>query len=219
MSNVSHSAEMILGVKIMYRAVGENEWSLFASFDELDPPDPEEEGDTSIPTDPGALAADLAKSVPDLYSPFLWRDERHHYPLPAVWREEVYNVVTDDLLASAEYTQEAPPPAGEFSHLRWVVSYFDDELGDWVPGSGAAKTEAFWKPLLDSLPDGEAIEKALVGDVVFRMILPITAKRLPDTDRWRAEIWDGREECVVASAELPWSTINTLLDSAVAHLL
>lgn len=136
MSSVNHADGAILGLKIMYRAVGEDEWSVFASLDELDPPEPEEEGDASFPTDPAVLAADLAMSVPDLYSPFLWREERQHWPLPAVWRQEVYDVVSGDLVASAEYTQEDSPAAGEFSHLRWVVSYFDAENARWISGSG-----------------------------------------------------------------------------------
>lgn len=218
-SNVSQFAEVILGVKIMYRPVGESGWNLFASFDELDPPDPEYEADTAIPTDPAVLAADLGKAIPDLYSPFLWRAERQHYPLPAVWRQEVYNVVTYELIASAEYTQEDAPPVGEFSHLRWVISYFDDERGQWVPSSVTAKTEDFWGPLLESLPDGDAIEKALVSGLAFRMLVPILAERLPDTDRWRAEIWDGRKDLLVASTELSSSKINGLLDSAAVHIL
>lgn len=217
---MNHADGAILGLKIMYRAVGEDEWSVFASLDELDPPEPEEEGDASFPTDPAVLAADLAMSVPDLYSPFLWREERQHWPLPAVWRQEVYDVVSGDLVASAEYTQEDSPAAGEFSHLRWVVSYFDAENARWISGSGGdAKNEAFWKRLIDSLPGGEAMEKALVGDVVFRMIVPLLARKLPDTDRWRAEIWDGIEDSVIASTELPWSEIVRQLDLAVAHLL
>ncbi|MFN8034045.1 MAG: hypothetical protein U0Q47_12220 [Mycobacterium sp.] len=218
-SSLNHAAEALLGLKMMYRAVGEDEWNLFASLDEMDPPDPEQEGDASFPTDPAVLAADLAKLVPGLYSPFLWREERQSWPLPAVWRQEVYNVSTGDVVASAEYTQHDLPAAEKFSHLRWVVSYFDDESEEWVPGRGDAKTEEFWKPIVESLPGIHAIKKALVGDVVFRMIVPLRARNLPDTYRWRAEVWDGKQDCVIASTELPWSEINEHLDLAVAHLL
>lgn len=88
-----------------------------------------------------------------------------------------------------------------------------------MPAWGYDKTEAFWTPILESLPGAEAMNKALVSEIVFRMILPIAAKNLPDIDRWRAEIFDGREESVIASTELPWAAITTLLDSAVEHLL
>lgn len=224
MDVVSDTTTGTLGLKIMYRPTTASEWTLMATLDESDPADAEEDdGEQAVPkpfpTDPALLAADLAKYVPDLYSPFLAKGERQPYPLPAVWREEVFDTATNELIASAEYTQETPPPADEFSHLRWVISYFDDERGEWAPAWGYDKTEAFWTPILESLPGAEAMNKALVSEIVFRMILPIAAKNLPDTDRWRAEIFDGREESVIASTELPWVAITTLLDSAVEHLL
>jgi hypothetical protein len=224
MEVVSDTATGTLGLKIMYRPTTASEWKLMAILDESDPADAEEDdgeqaGPKPFPTDPALLAADLAKYVPGFYSPFLARGERQPYPLPAVWREEVFDKATDELIASAEYTQETPPPADEFSHLRWVILYFDDEGGAWVPGWVSAKPDEFWTPMLTSLPGVEAMNKALVSEVVFRMILPIAARNLPDTHTWRAEIWDGREDSVIASTELPWVAINELLHSAVEHLL
>ena len=126
-----------------------------------------------VPHRSAVLAADLAMSVPDLYSPFLWREERQHWPLPAVWRQEVYDVVSGDLVASAEYTQEDSPAAGEFSHLRWVVSYFDAENARWISGSGGREERGILEEAYDSPLAARRWEKALVGDVVFRMIVPL----------------------------------------------
>lgn len=224
MDVVSDTATGTLGLKVMYRPAAASEWKLLAILDESDPADAEEvdgeqAGPKPFPTDPALLAADLAKYVPDLYSPFLAKGERQPYPLPAVWREEVFDTATNELIASAEYTQETPPPADEFSHLRWVISYFDDEGDAWVPCWVSAKSDAFWTPMLTSLPGVEVMNKALVSEVVFRMILPIAARNLPDTHHWRAEIVDGRGDSLIASTELPWVAINEQLDAAVDHLL
>jgi hypothetical protein len=181
-----------------------DDWDEYETWDEAGFVD--EEG-TQIPRDSVDCATYLAERVPSFYRPYVFRGERQRYPLPTFWRLEVFDSSTNELLASAEYTQHEPPAPGPFSHLRWVISYLDNEGDDWRRlRSREIASDEWWAKFFttnQSLDDKVAIE--IISDIRYasrRIRHPLCVKR------WRGEIVDGRSDVVIAFTELDIRDVN-----------
>ena len=94
----------------MYRDLHTENWTLFAVWDETTEPD---DGPVEISTDVAVLAAELARDVPGVYSSISSHaasragDDAHGLPIPAVWRQEVFDTHTNEILARVDYSHES----------------------------------------------------------------------------------------------------------------
>lgn len=103
----------IRAIRTLYRDLHTENWTLFAVWDETTEPDDGQGGPVEISTDVAVLAAELARDVPGVYSSISSHaasragDDTHGLPIPAVWRQEVFDTHTNEILARVDYSHES----------------------------------------------------------------------------------------------------------------